>query len=232
MLPLKHYGIILAMIFALFTNQEALADNIVTDVYDKSKKAIEEYRVRLHSWDSLIRGYRRGHNYSLSACTSNTTWKSSIFAEDLDTMEGCINFSYGYHVKLYNIFGYMLGTNAEYSIVSEQEDDPIVSDPTVYQLPGVTGGLIFYFSPGFRVLLQSTYTLQRIEQLAVDIDNNIDTYNITLEVIEYGVVTDFFVSMHTGLRFFYKEKIRSNSSSFNMVGNSNSFGLGIVYHVL
>ena len=145
MLPLKHYGIILTIIFTVISSQESFADNIVTDVYDKSKKAIEEYRVKLHSWDSLIRGYRRGHNYSLSACSLNTTWKSSIFDEDLDTM---------------------------------------------------------------------------------------DSYNITLEVLEYGVFTDFFVSMHTGLRFFYKEKIRSNSSSFKMVGNSSSFGLGIVYHVL
>ena len=232
MLPLKHYGIILGLLLTALRADLVLAESLVTKVFDKSKEAIQDYRASLHQWDALIRGYRRGHNYSLYGCSTSTNWESSIFEADLNTSEGCVGLSYGYHVKVYRIFGYMLGTSAEYNILREDDDDPITSDPLIYQLPGVTGGLLFYFSTGFRLMLNATYTLERIERLSVNMMDYQERYNITLQVFEYGVITDFFVSMHTGIRLFYKRKIRSNSSTFNMLGNSNSMGVGLVYHVL
>ena len=165
MLPLKHYGLIFCFFLGLFSSEIVRADNIVKGVLDKSKESIGKYRQTLHSWDSLIRGFRRGHNFGLSGCSVRTTWSSEAFQGGMDTTEGCVNFSYGYHVKLFRMLGYSLGAETEFSMLGRKDAEVLVSQPTIFQLPGITGGIIFYFSPGFRILLKSTYTLERIENL-------------------------------------------------------------------
>ena len=65
MLPLKHYANILLVLFAMLFRAELFAKNIATEFYDKSKAAINDYRMSLNSWDSLIRGFRR---YAIIVC--------------------------------------------------------------------------------------------------------------------------------------------------------------------
>ena len=239
MLPLRQYVLLLFFLVLLSKSGLGKAGSSVDKVYNKATKTIEQYRKDVVDWDLLIQGFRRGHNFSLSLCSQWTDWESSFFSSSSSSSESCINSSYSYHVHSFGFLGYAFGADAGYSILRSYDQEKFLSEFEVYRLPGISAGIVFYFSSAFRALMKSTYSLERVENLQLS-SASIESkkYDITMQVFEYSLEADFFIDINKGIHFFYKKynrsktNVRSDNSSFEFSGRGNSVGLGLIYHII
>src|SRR5206468_3802483 len=72
----------------------------------------------IDDWDRYVRGFRRDHNFVVSAGVSKGTWNVKSFGTIKDRQfknSGVYSlFTYAFHLPLYKGFGYLLGSTFGY----------------------------------------------------------------------------------------------------------------------
>lgn len=124
------------------TDKRLIADAVLT-------------RHELHQWERHVRGFRREHNFAVSSGVTSGVWQvkrlGSITEERSFDASGIYGrFQYSFHLPIWGGFGYMLGSSFGYHYESADRRRPFQPVDAI-GFPGVLAGLIYNFSPVFRL---------------------------------------------------------------------------------
>ncbi len=206
------------------------------------------YTQDFHRWDRHVRGFRRDHNFALSAGVSSGTWNVKRFGtlddEKYDDSGVWAKFQYTFHLQVYQGFGYLLGSSAGYHYESVDRRRPFKPVPA-YQFPGVMAGLVLNISPVFRLTAALDVYLERhngIEER--DGKGDDPKIHVTLQAFDALATIDVFYDLNWALRLeghqrhLDYQRPHSDEDSRDFPVNSNLkkddrwLGLGLVYHLL
>lgn len=206
-------------------------------------------QTEFHRWDRHIRGFRRDHNFALSAGVSSGTWRVKRFGtlEDkkYDDSGVWTKFQYTFHLQIYKGFGYLLGSSVGYhyeSVDKRREFKPVPA----YQFPGVMAGLVMNINPVFRFTTAMDIYLERHngieERDGVGDDPEIF---VTLQAFDAMATIDVFYDLNWALRleghkrhlnYQKPNRNKDDNASFavdaNLKKDDQWVGLGLVYHLL
>jgi len=202
-------------------------------------------RTELHRWERHIRGFRREHNFALSAGVSSGEWNVARFGSIRDkTYENTgvfSRFQYSFHLQLYQGFGYLLGSSAGYHYETadrRSEFRPVAA----VQYPGVVVGLVYNLNPVLRFSTAFEAYLERhsgIQENDKEGENN--EIHVTVQAYDAGIFIDVFYDLGWAIRLeahnrevYYKRPFKSEDFAVDakITKKDQWLGLGLVYHLL
>ncbi|MBF0440902.1 MAG: hypothetical protein HQK54_03270 [Oligoflexales bacterium] len=208
-----------------------------------------KYRSSRHEWDRSVRGFRRDHNFSISAGKSSGSWRMRYGPSDgstrtISNRSRFGKFQYSFHIEIYKGLGYYLGS----SLVSSYSEKQFSKDEDVYysrsfSLPGMVIGVVYNFSPLFRISFGIDGYLERVEKLVFrDGSANTIPINITARGLSPHLAVDFFLRLDSALRIEAEYKnlaYRFPNNTYDDAPLSNSFdsreflfSLGWIFHLI
>lgn len=193
-----------------------------------------------HRWDKAVRGFRKGHNFSLLGNYRRVAFQLGggnynevsrrLFAGQL---------RYAYHIQSDRAVGYFLGTSLSY--VEPQASGPEgLEYQRFLELPSLLVGGVFNGSSYFRLHTYLEGYLTRLEGFSRNpFTNAIDT---TGETIRAGMGFDLFYLLEWGVTFnasYYWSKLRvpkpeadTGHGVESVIISGNSFAIGLVLHLI
>jgi len=202
----------------------------------------------IHHWERHVRGFRREHNFALTAGVSSGTWSIRHFGtlnhQTYDNSGIYSKFQYAYHIQIVRGFGYLLGSSAGYHY--ETADSRAVFHPVAaYEFPGILAGLVYNFSPAIRVAMTGESYLERHNGIEEKNGPNDDTkISVTIPAYDAGVFIDVFYDLGWALRLeahrrhldYQAPNERTDEPPFPVNAafskDDRWLGLGLVYHLL
>lgn len=170
-------------------------------------------------WNQVLRGFRQGHNFSLTLGadrglwygnlpdTSETQDSSSTETEQINyqfnyqTVAYKVRLSYGFHIQIADGFGYYLGTQLGSNFYESAEDADEYRRARVFDLPGILAGLTYNVTPSFRVMLGIDAHLKRLDKFYASPENAI----VTARSFSHSVKVDYFFTLTDGIRVEYSD---------------------------
>ena len=155
-------------------------------------------------------------------------------------------FQYCFHLPLYRGFGYVLGTSFGYYLEQVVEDERTFRRVKSYHFPGIHLGLVYNFSPTFRVLGGLETYLERIDKLTIlskdqatgtEVENNLSL--TLLPNFDWILASDVFYSGGWGIRLeWHTRRVISTPPSAsggqvvgaNLTKRDTWIGLGLIFH--
>jgi hypothetical protein len=159
----------------------------------------------MHRWERHVRGFRREHNFALSAGVTSGTWTVRWADEEasrkFDNSGLYSRFQYSFHIQLYKGLGYVLGSGAgyHYETADRRRDFRPVA---AWQYPGLLLGLALNVSPVVRFSTAFEAYLERhngIEENSVG-GGEPTAIHVTMQAYDAGVYTDVFYDLSWALR--------------------------------
>jgi hypothetical protein len=207
---------------------------------------IQEIRYELRKWDQSVRGFRREHSMAVSAGPSSGKWHFKRFGSTVNKKyqsSGIFSkVQYSYHIPLHRSFGYLLGTSMGY--IFEDNSDSGIDAANALMLPGLLLGLVYNFSPGFRIVSGADYYLERWSNLGerddVDTENN-PTISVTARALDFMTALDVFYDLKWAVRFevhrrevnYYRPKDAEGKPVDAVISKSDQWlGVGLTYHLM
>lgn len=232
--------------------QDAL-ENAKDEITSLPNPELDEFvsKAEIHEWDRYVRGFRRDHNFALSAGVSQGIWN----VKRLGTLEkrkfrnsGVYSrFQYSFHLPLWRGFGYMLGSSFGYHYESSDRRRPFAPVPA-YIFPGILTGLVVNISPVFRAAATFEANMERHDGVREQDGKEPDPeISITLEAFDFGAYFDVFYDLawairveahHRHLDYLEPRCTRDNCRNKGFDVNANFkkeddwLGIGLVHHLL
>lgn len=211
---------------------------------------LESVRKELNAWDESVRGFRKGHHFSLVSGPTRGRWRIAHFGEDFGEIfsdSGVLTkVVYAYHLQLFRSFGYFLGTSFGYWINSSV-DAPRFDIDTSELVPGTLAGLCFNFGPAFRIHAGVSYGIERVKGLGIRSVGEDGAYSdfrrvdMTARNLGFYVGFDFFFSLIRSIHFEYSRNELKIVAPLDAVKydvnvdaskEDNWFALGVSHHIL
>lgn len=232
-------GVFLGGVQAAFTSSLVGDDAAAFDSVDS--RAVQYGAFKNKKWD---------HNFAL---VIGKAWGKSVVEKtgpiqrrEFQSEAFFSKFQYTFHLPLYKGFGYVLGTSFGYSLEQVMQDDKTFHRVKSYHFPGVHLGLVYNFSPNFRVLGGVETYMERIDKLTIISENkgtgSKDENALSLTLIpnfDWILATDLFYSGSWGLRLEWHIRrvisIPPSASEEKVVGANLTkrdtwIGLGLIFH--
>lgn len=203
-------------------------------------------------WDRYVRGFRREHNFALSAGASSGTWDVRRFGalnnKKYDNSGVFTRFQYSFHLPLYGGVGYMLGSSFGYHYESSDSRREFRPVPAL-MFPGVLIGLVNNFNSIFRMSVAFDAYMERLDNLTGPDPNDSSIkrqISVTMEAFDFGAFLDFFYDLAWAVRLeahrrhleYLEPGCASGTCSrefgvnANFKKDDNWVGLGLVHHLL
>jgi len=201
---------------------------------------------QVHPWERYTQGFRKEHNVAVTTGSARGVWKikrfSTIQDKEIPSEALWLKFQYSFHLPLWQGFGYLLGSSA--GVLYEQDTKEGLKPGLAWHLPGLLVGVVYNYSPSFRVVLAEEIFLERMENLEARPPENPASLDANmLSLLDVSLSVDYFFSLHLGVRldahyrkiFYtapenaYEERLPEGVS---FEKQDRWLGLGIVYHFL
>ncbi len=214
---------------------------------------VDEFRRELHEWDRSVRGFRTGHNFFGAFGFAYGTWQINgsltrpegpySYDRRIETSADVWSAQYSFHLPISGGFGYYLGSSAGVILNEDSKTKDLVIDRTL-NLPGISLGLIYNFSPAFRFFGGLDWQLVRYERFSeryrdYDANNIVTFFNAYATRAQVGA--DFFFRLRWALRLQWEkariENLKVTGSTGQELGIfrqkiQNSYVGGFVYHII
>lgn len=226
-------------------NQSQQDSSVVETIFDTVKNPRillpdDPFITVTHKWDKAVRGFRKGHSFSLLSNVRRVAFKLSKDSYPEVTRQLLAGqLRYAYHIQTNRALGYFLGTSLGY--VEPQVRGP---EQLEYQrfleFPSLLAGGVFNASSYFRAYAYFEGYLTRIERFRRNpFGNAIDT---TGETARAGLGFDLFYLLEWGVTFdasYYWSKMRipkpessADHGVEEVIMSGNSYALGLVLHLI
>lgn len=223
------------------------------DIAEELKKSIDllplgditSFRKNVSEWDTVIRGFRREHNFSVTGGLSQSRWRIGKVEPSFNDERArgyYYRLQYHYHIKIVDSFGYYLGSSFTALPYEFFRNDEKYSVERSFSIPGLSLGLVWDFSSVFRGLVGFEGQLQRIEHLEYQgQEAPARKATITTRVLGAYLAVDLFYQLNWALRleatwrqYNYKPPADSSQYAVDMELNKSEslYGLGLVYHLI
>lgn len=193
-----------------------------------------------HKWDKAVRGFRKGHNFSLLG-----SYRRVAFSLSKDTYPEVSRqlvagqLRYAYHIQSDRNVGYFLGSSIGYLAPQVRGPEELEYQRFV-EFPSLLVGGVFNASSYFRVYTYFEGYLTRLERFRrLPFTNAIDT---TGETVRAGAGFDLFYLLEWGVTFdasYYWSSMRAPKPEStadhgveSVIMSGNSFALGLVLHLI
>lgn len=216
---------------------------------DKIIKTLKNPRILLpsdpfitvsHKWDKAVRGFRKGHNFTLLG-----SYRRIAFSLSKDTYPEVSRqlfagqLRYAYHIQSDRNVGYFLGSSIGY-IEPQVRGPEELEYQRFVEFPSLLIGGVFNASSYFRAYAYFEGYLTRLERFRrLPFTNAIDT---TGETVRAGVGFDLFYLLEWGVTFdtsYYWSNMRAPKPEStadhgveSVIMSGNSFSLGLVLHLI
>lgn len=208
------------------------------------QESMEGFDAQLHQWERYVQEFRRDHNFSLFVGRTEGTWMVSDFGglkgQEYAMTGVAVKIQYGFHIPLWLGLGYFLGSSVGYYFESIRSNS--FKPAHSLHLPGLLIGLVYDFSPSFRVLLGIDTYLERLDGIKEQSSSQDSILDATmLTWFDSSLSFDYFFDLNLAARFeAHKRRVsyipmdssegKIESASFNK--QDWWLGVGLVYHIL
>lgn len=193
-----------------------------------------------HKWDKAVRGFRKGHNFSLLGNYRRTVFQLTGGShDDVAVRLFAGQLRYAYHIQSDRNVGYYLGSSLGY--IEPQASGPQDLEYARFiEFPSLLVGGVFNASSYLRIHTYLEGFLTRLEGFSRNpFTNAIDS---TGETIRAGMGVDLFYLLEWGVTFdasYYWSKLRvpkpesdGGHGVESVVVSGNSFAIGLILHLI
>lgn len=203
-------------------------------------------------WRSILELYRHGHHLGIGIGSAEGDWSLGGWrlagnerdSEISSQTTGIVyQFSYRYHIKLLDYFGYFVGSTVQfYTALSDSSS--VFTDNSAWRLPSISTG--FSFTPNWQwaLILGIDYSLQRNANLEFErLEGEQKTVGVSLESFQFVFETTYYYEDSAGiilsfvserLNYTKPENVSDNSDTgldFSLRSDQRKFLIGYKYHV-
>lgn len=209
----------------------------------------EEFQERDLGGD-LFKTNKWDHNFALVFGMARGTWvideMGPIEGKEFDTRAFFTKFQYSFHLPLYGDLGYVIGSSVGF-YWDRSLDESGFKQSTSIHLPGIHFGLVYNFSPFFRIQGGVETYLERVDNLTIVSKNQATgedeerRVSITMRPnFDWIASADAFYSGNWGLRLeWHLRRVIStppSSSDGQVIGarltkKDTWIGLGLIFHL-
>lgn len=187
---------------------------------------------------------RWDHNLIFTTGNANGLWiidhLGPTEGESFSSNAYYFKLQYAFHLPIVGDLGYVLGSSLGYYWEGKGHS-PIFQKTSSIHFPGIHLGVVYNFTPFFRIEFAGETYLERLNNLSTI--SNGDVYKISVTMrpnYDFSLATDLFYSRKWGLRLeCHAREVQTNPPSDSqgqiigagIIKKDTWFGLGIIYHL-
>jgi hypothetical protein len=197
-------------------------------------------------WQDEVYHFRSSHQFSMSGGPFSSTWEVENFnsideRQTIRKVGGFANFRYSFHIHLIQDIGYYVGSAFGFELEQSQSQEKI-QYTNKYSLPGISLGLVYNYSPKYRLIAGTDIQLERWDKFKEYTDESVDSPSVSVNAnaITFILSLDTFKSATWAFRVSYESKYSTFMNPQNsyepldatIEQYSQRIGFGAVYHLL